>query len=90
MLHIKDNRKNESQEICFVETVYTDIIKNANIDIEGDVLDQNGNVVGKHKGYAHYTIGKRKGFTVKGAQEPHFVLKLNPKDNTIIVGKNQL
>ncbi|MFY9083584.1 tRNA 2-thiouridine(34) synthase MnmA [Aliarcobacter cryaerophilus] len=84
----KITEKSESQEICFVETVYTDIIKkHANIDIEGDVLDQNGNVVGKHKGYAHYTIGKRKGFTVKGAQEPHFVIKLNPKDNTIIVGK---
>ncbi|WP_066346873.1 tRNA 2-thiouridine(34) synthase MnmA [Aliarcobacter cryaerophilus] len=84
----KITEKNESQEICFVETVYTDIIKkHANIDIEGDVLDQNGNVVGKHKGYAHYTIGKRKGFTVKGAQEPHFVIKLNPKDNTIVVGK---
>ena len=84
----KITEKNESQEICFVETVYTDIIKkHANIDIEGDVLDQNGNVVGKHKGYAHYTIGKRKGFSVKGAQEPHFVVKLNPKDNTIIVGK---
>ena len=84
----KITEKNESQEICFVETVYTDIIKkHANIDIEGDVLDQNGNVVGKHKGYAHYTIGKRKGFSVKGAQEPHFVLKLNPKDNTIVVGK---
>ena len=84
----KITEKNESQEICFVETVYADIIKkHANIDIEGDVLDQNGNIVGKHKGYAHYTIGKRKGFTVKGAQEPHFVLKLNPKDNTIVVGK---
>ena len=84
----KITEKNESQEICFVETVYTDIIKkHANIDIEGDVLDQNGNIVGKHKGYAHYTIGKRKGFTVKGAQEPHFVLKLNPNNNTIVVGK---
>lgn len=84
----KITEKNESQEICFVETVYTDVIKkHANIDIEGAVLDQAGNVVGKHKGYAHYTIGKRKGFTVKGAQDPHFVTKLNPKDNTIVVGK---
>lgn len=82
------SEKNESQEICFVETVYTDIIKkHANIDIEGNVLDEEGNIVGKHKGYAHYTIGKRKGFTVKGAHEPHFVTKLNPKDNTIVVGK---
>ncbi|WP_222718393.1 tRNA 2-thiouridine(34) synthase MnmA [Aliarcobacter vitoriensis] len=84
----KITEKNESQEICFVETVYTDVVKkHSNIDVEGDVLDENGNVVGKHKGYAHYTIGKRRGFTVKGAQEPHFVTKLNPKDNTIIVGK---
>jgi len=84
----KITEKNESQEICFVETVYTDVVKkHANIDIEGDVLDEYGNIVGKHKGYAHYTIGKRKGFTVKGAHEPHFVTKLNPKDNTIVVGK---
>merc|ERR1711879_738059 len=38
-------------------------------------------------GYAHYTIGKRRGFTVHGAHDPHFVTKLNPKDNTIVVGK---
>ena len=80
--------KNESQEICFVDTVYTDIVKkHANIDQEGDVLNQNGKVVGKHKGYAHYTIGKRRGFTVHGAHVPHFVTKLNPKDNTIVVGE---
>ncbi|AYJ80609.1 tRNA 2-thiouridine(34) synthase MnmA [Aliarcobacter cryaerophilus ATCC 43158] len=86
----KITEKNESQEICFVETVYTDVIKkHANIDVEGDVLDENGNVVGKHKGYAHYTIGKRKGFSVKGAHDPHFVTKINPKDNTIIVGKKR-
>jgi len=80
--------KNESQEICFVETVYTDVIKkHANIDVPGKVLDEKGNVIGEHKGYAHYTIGKRRGFTVHGAHVPHFVTKLNPKDNTIVVGK---
>lgn len=86
----KITEKSESQEICFVETVYTDVVKrHANIDQEGDVLDENGKVVGKHKGFAHYTIGKRRGFTVLGAQEPHFVTKLNPKDNTIVVGKKE-
>ena len=86
----KITEKSESQEICFVETVYTDVIKrHANIDQEGDVLDEDGNIVGKHKGYAHYTIGKRRGFTVHGAHDPHFVTKLNPKDNTIVVGKKE-
>ena len=82
--------KNESQEICFVETVYTDVIKrHSNIDMPGRVLDEEGNIVGEHKGYAHYTIGKRRGFTVHGAHDPHFVTKLNPKDNTITVGKKE-
>ncbi|MBF7069797.1 tRNA 2-thiouridine(34) synthase MnmA [Aliarcobacter butzleri] len=86
----KITEKSESQEICFVETVYTDVVKkHANIDQEGDVLDENGNIVGKHKGFAHYTIGKRRGFTVHGAHEPHFVTKLNHKDNTIVVGKKE-
>ncbi|MBD3840600.1 MAG: tRNA 2-thiouridine(34) synthase MnmA [Campylobacterales bacterium] len=80
----------ESQEICFVDTVYTDILKKyTNIDQEGKTLDTQGNVVGHHKGYMHYTVGKRRGFYVHGAHEPHFVLKTNKKDNTIIVGKKE-
>ncbi len=82
--------KNESQEICFVDTVYTDVIKkHANIDQPGIVLDEEGNEVGTHKGYMHYTIGKRRGFSVHGAHDPHFVKSLNAKDNTIIVGKKE-
>ena len=77
----------ESSEICFVETTYTDLLKEyVNVDNSGDVLDTNGNVVGEHKGYMHYTIGKRKGFTVKGAHDPHFVLSIDPEKNQIVVG----
>lgn len=77
----------ESSEICFVETTYTDILKDyVEVDKSGDVLDTKGNVVGEHKGYMHYTIGKRKGFTVKGAHDPHFVLSIDPEKNQIVVG----
>jgi tRNA-specific 2-thiouridylase len=80
----------ESQEICFVDTVYTDILKkHTPIDQEGKTLDKEGNVVGHHKGYMHYTVGKRRGFYVHGAHDPHFVLKTNKKDNTIVVGKKE-
>ncbi|MDQ7061525.1 MAG: tRNA 2-thiouridine(34) synthase MnmA [Sulfurimonas sp.] len=80
----------ESSEICFVETTYTDVLKkHVNVDNVGEVLDKDGNVVGEHKGYMHYTIGKRKGFTVKGAHEPHFVLSMNPEKNQIVVGKKE-
>ena len=78
----------ESSEICFVETTYTDLLKNyVDVDNVGEVLDKDGNVVGEHKGYMHYTIGKRKGFTVKGAHDPHYVLSMNPQKNQIVVGK---
>ncbi len=80
-------QKNESQEICFVETVYTDVIKkHADIDKPGKVVNEKGEEVGHHKGHAHYTIGKRRGFYVHGAQEPHFVKELNAKTNTLVVG----
>jgi len=80
----------ESSEICFVETTYTDLLKDyVAVDNPGDVLDKQGNVIGTHKGYMHYTIGKRKGFTVHGAHDPHFVLSINPKENKIIVGKKE-
>ena len=80
----------ESSEICFVETTYTDLLKDhVNVDNVGEVLDKDGNVVGEHKGYMHYTIGKRKGFTVKGAHDPHFVLSINPEKNQIVVGKKE-
>lgn len=80
----------ESSEICFVETTYADVLKPyVNVDQEGEVLDLEGNIVGTHKGYMHYTIGKRKGFTVHGAHDPHFVVEIRPKTNQIVVGPRE-
>ena len=80
----------ESSEICFVETTYTDLLKEyVNVDNAGDVLDKDGNIIGDHKGYMHYTIGKRKGFRVNGAHNPHYVLSIDATKNTITVGKKE-
>ncbi|SQB98162.1 tRNA (5-methylaminomethyl-2-thiouridylate)-methyltransferase [Helicobacter fennelliae] len=80
----------ESQEICFVETDYIDILKkHTKVENPGIVKNAKGEIVGEHKGYMQYTIGKRKGFSVKGAHEPHFVLDINPKNNEIVVGTKQ-
>ncbi len=77
----------ESSEICFVPDTYTEILKkHMDIDKPGNVLNTKGEVVGEHKGYMHYTIGKRKGFTVKGAHDAHYVTAINPKTNEITVG----
>ena len=76
----------ESSEICFVETTYVDVLKeHMDVDMPGNVLDTEGNVIGHHKGYMHYTIGKRRGFHVRGAQEPHYVKEILPDTNEIVV-----
>ncbi len=80
----------ESQEICFVEKSYIDTLKeHVKVDCEGVVRDLSGQAVGTHKGYMHYTIGKRKGFSVKGAHTPHFVVGIDAAKNEIIVGEKQ-
>ena len=83
-------QQKESSEICFVEDTYLEVLQD-HIDIEqpGDVLDTDGNIVGVHKGYMHYTIGKRKGFTLHGACDPHYVLSIDAKNNRITVGTKE-
>jgi len=82
--------QSESSEICFVETTYMDVLKPyVPVDQEGEVLNLDGKVVGKHKGYMHYTIGKRKGFNVHGAHDPHFVVEIRPETNQIVVGTRE-
>ncbi len=80
----------ESQEICFVEKSYIDTLKkHVEVEKEGVVKNLQGEIIGTHKGYMQYTIGKRKGFSIKGALEPHFVVGIDAKKNELIVGKKE-
>lgn len=80
----------ESQEICFVETDYIDILKKTlEVEQKGIVRNLKGEIVGEHKGYMQYTIGKRKGFSVKGALTPHYVLSIDAEKNEIVVGEKE-
>ena len=81
----------ESNEICFVENTYIEILEKYKdkipaIEKQGEVLNSNSEIIGNHKGYMQYTIGKRRGFTVDGALTPHYVLKILPETNQIVVG----
>ncbi len=80
----------ESSEICFVDNTYLDVLQDyTDINLPGDVVDRDGNIIGTHRGYMHYTIGKRKGFTLKVAHEPHYVLDIDAAKNQIIVGTKE-
>jgi tRNA-specific 2-thiouridylase len=81
-------KQKESSEICFVEDSYIDILQeHIETNMQGVVKDLDGNEVGHHKGFMHYTIGKRRGFFVKGAHDPHYVVDIDANSNTIVVGK---
>ncbi len=77
----------DSQEICFVDRSYIEVLKrHFDVEQQGIVTDSRGREIGEHKGYMQYTIGKRKGFSVRGAHEPHYVLSINPGENRLVVG----
>jgi tRNA-uridine 2-sulfurtransferase len=84
--------KKDSQEICFIseeEGGYLNYLSQRGIPFkEGDFVDKNNQIIGKHRGIAYYTVGQRKGLGMTFGK-PTFVLSLNPKDNTITLGDNQ-
>ena len=83
-------KQKESSEVCFVPNSYVEVLeKHFPTQKEGIVKDINGKIVGHHKGYMHYTIGKRRGFFVKGAHEPHYVIDIDAKNNTLIVAPKE-
>lgn len=80
----------ESSEICFVETDYIDVLSGYfDTDNGGEVVDEDGKVVGSHKGYANYTVGKRKGFDVPLSGVPLYVKEIIPEQNRIVVGQKE-
>jgi len=83
--------KKDSQEICFIpDNDYASFIKKEtgkNFP-EGNFVDVNGNILGRHKGIIHYTVGQRKGLGLSlGA--PAFVVELRPETNEVVIGTNQ-
>lgn len=82
-------KKPDSQEICFIPDNDTAGFLSAYIKpTQGSIVDKNGNILGKHTGIAHYTIGQRKGLGIS-APKPLFVTAIDKKTNTVTVGNNE-
>jgi tRNA-specific 2-thiouridylase len=52
----------------------------------GDIVDMQGNILGRHDGIINYTIGQRKGIGIGGQQDPLYVVRLDPATHQVIVG----
>lgn len=84
-------KKHESQDICFVPdgdyVAFMERFRKKSYE-PGEFVDLKGNVIGKHKGYVHYTIGQRKGLGI-AMGHPVFVVDINPKENKVVIGESE-
>lgn len=82
--------KRDSQDICFIHGNYYDYLKDncGIITEEGDFIDKDGNVLGRHKGAVCYTRGQRKGLGL-ALPQPMYVLSKDMVQNTVTLGFNE-
>jgi tRNA-specific 2-thiouridylase len=80
--------KPESQEICFVAgTSYRDLVAERRPDalVAGEIVDEEGTVLGRHQGIAGFTIGQRRGLGLGGGGVRH-VVAIDAATHRVVVG----
>lgn len=86
-LGLRTAGKPESQEICFVPNgdVHSFIANAVPTGSEdGPVVSSDGTRLGTHRGFAHYTVGQRRGLGIARGR-PLFVTEIRPVQNTVVV-----
>jgi tRNA-specific 2-thiouridylase len=82
------HQKPDSQDICFVEDGehVNFLLREFGVKPKsGNIIDRSGNILGVHDGIHNYTVGQRKGLG-GGFSEPMYVIGLDAKSNSVIVG----
>ena len=83
--------KPDSQEICFIpDHDYASFIEEytGKTMKPGNFVDLDGNVLGRHKGISHYTVGQRKGLNLSMGK-PVFVVEIRPETNEVVIGDSK-
>jgi tRNA-specific 2-thiouridylase len=91
-LGLKTHDKVESQEICFVpEADYGRYLRDGAklADRPGEIVDQQGRVLGRHDGIQYFTIGQREGLKLGGQKSPLYVVALDAATNRVVVGPRE-
>ena len=84
--------KADSQDICFVpDGNYARVVQRlmSHAAQPGDIVDENGRVLGRHPGVIHFTVGQRKGLGISGEAQPVFVLALDAARARVVVGPRE-
>ncbi len=83
--------KPDSQDICFVPNGdYAGFIARftGHDCSAGDFVDEEGHVLGRHKGIVHYTVGQRKGLGI-AADAPLYVKQIDAASNRVVLSGNE-
>jgi tRNA-specific 2-thiouridylase len=88
-------QKPDSQDICFVPSgSYTDVVRRLRPDalVPGEILDESGDVIGRHSGIANYTLGqsKRLGAAAMVAGERQRVVAIEPGTRRVVIGRRTI
>lgn len=83
------SKKKDSQEICFIPNDdYKAFLSKYTTTKPGNIYLEDNTLIGKHTGLTNYTVGQRKGLNIS-YKEPLFVLRIDPKNNCLIVGPKE-
>jgi len=91
-LNLTTAQKKESQDLCFINNKSEFLSAwTKKLNKSGDIIDTDGNLVGKHNGLCYYTVGQRKGLDVQlknvdSGFKPVYVVRLDIEKNNLIVG----
>lgn len=91
-LGLRTANKPESQEICFVPGGDTHAFLDSEVPSgsrPGAILTASGRSLGTHRGFAHYTVGQRRGLGV-GAGLPLYVREIRAADNAVVVDEGRV
>ncbi|HEX2053586.1 MAG TPA: tRNA 2-thiouridine(34) synthase MnmA [Actinomycetota bacterium] len=86
-LALRTANKPESQDLCFVPDGDTHAFLADQVpegSVPGAIVTSDGRRLGRHRGFAHYTIGQRRGLGI-GLGLPLYVTDIRPEDNTVVV-----
>lgn len=86
-LKLPIHSKKDSQEVCFVGASHNGFLKKYLKPKAGDIVDDNGEVIGRHQGLPLYTLGQRSGIGLSGG--PWYVAGFDYPRNRLEVAKNQ-
>jgi len=85
----QDQERKESQDICFFkeDENLAIFLRNRIKSLSGEIIDEQGKILGIHQGLEKYTLGQRRGLELSAG--PYFVINKNFKKNQLLVSKNK-